>query len=261
MELRARSLPYGEVKCERGLGVRRRLHAHDLLVLGAVEGEGRALYLLGDDTRAELREGGLLIFAPGTPHRLLSIDGTILRYRVLHIDLLKLLPKNGSELTFRSRLYRDSTLYRDFNELCDALLYDHKPDDAAEAIKKLLNPLAKNGVASTSSYDSTKDLHAVRRALECDLESPFDLDILARRFGYNRYTLIRHFKSRYGLTPRQFHLNCRVHRVRELLAKGMEISEAALECGFYDQSHLYPYFHGVFGVPPARYRNALKTTQ
>jgi len=261
MELRARSLPYGEVKCERGLGVRRRLHAHDLLVLGAVEGEGRALYFLGDDTRAELREGGLLLFAPGTPHRLLSIEGAILRYRVLHLDLGKLFPEIGEKFFLHPRLYRDPRLYRRFNELCDALLRTGSTEESTEAIKALLLPLARESDGSPRVHDSIEGLHAVRRVLEGDLESPFDLQRLAQRFGYNRYTLIRRFKSLYGLTPRQYYLNYRVHRVRELLAEGVGIAEAALECGFYDQSHLYPYFHGVFGVPPARYRNALKTTQ
>jgi AraC-like DNA-binding protein len=57
-----------------------------------------------------------------------------------------------------------------------------------------------------------------------------------------------------GITPHAYRLNCRIDRARELLRQGRDIAETALECGFYDQSHLHRHFKAVTTVTPREYQ-------
>ena len=123
MQLRARTLPFGEVKCQSDLGRRTRLHRHDFPVLGAVEGGGCALYEIGGDPALRLDRGSLLLFGPGIPHRLLSRSGTIRRYRVLHLDPDWLRSRFGDArpLFAHSRIDDPGTVRR-FHRLCARLI-------------------------------------------------------------------------------------------------------------------------------------------
>jgi AraC-like DNA-binding protein len=259
MQLRARTLPFGEVKCQSDLGRRTRLHRHDFPVLGAVEGGGCALYEIGGDPALRLDRGSLLLFGPGIPHRLLSRSGTIRRYRVLHLDPDWLRSRFGDArpLFARPRIDDPGTVRR-FHRLCVRLIEEESRALEAE-LSAFLRPLLlpRNPVAAPGK--TPDPIPAVREHLELHPAEEFRLDELARLYGIDRYRLIRRFKEAYGLTPRQYLINLRIHRVKRMLEAGMELSEAALENGFYDQSHLYPYFHGVFGVSPAAYLRALRS--
>ncbi|WP_419836236.1 helix-turn-helix domain-containing protein [Xanthocytophaga agilis] len=46
-----------------------------------------------------------------------------------------------------------------------------------------------------------------------------------------------------------------------MLKSGYPVVEAALETGFYDQSHFTSYFKYYVGVPPVTYQNACNILQ
>jgi AraC-like DNA-binding protein len=60
---------------------------------------------------------------------------------------------------------------------------------------------------------------------------------LARIAGFGEHHFTRLFKARTGMTTSPFITMKRLERVRQLLSGGMGIAEAAMEAGFYDQSH------------------------
>jgi len=51
-------------------------------------------------------------------------------------------------------------------------------------------------------------------------------------------------------------LQQRLGRARALIAAGTPLSEAALACGFADQSHLNRHFVRCFGFTPGAWRRA-----
>ena len=79
---------------------------------------------------------------------------------------------------------------------------------------------------------------------------------LARAAGMSRFHFLRLFRSELGLTPHAYLLQVRVERARQALSRGRSIAEAALECGFADQSHLTRRFKGVMGLSPGEYARA-----
>jgi AraC-like DNA-binding protein len=78
---------------------------------------------------------------------------------------------------------------------------------------------------------------------------------LADEMGMSLRQLDRRFNSRVGLTPKAL---CRIIRLQRLLKmlehKGSpEWARLALECGYYDQSHLIKEFRAFAGKEPTSY--------
>lgn len=69
----------------------------------------------------------------------------------------------------------------------------------------------------------------------------------------SRFHLIRSFRKRFGITPRQFLISQRVLLAKKLLARGIPIGSAAQAAGFSDQSHLNRCFKRVSGFNPGQY--------
>lgn len=72
--------------------------------------------------------------------------------------------------------------------------------------------------------------------------------------GLTRYDLARQFRLLYGTSPYRYLLMRRLHRARDLLARGRPLSAVAVDVGFADQAHFTRMFKATFGLTPARYR-------
>ncbi len=77
---------------------------------------------------------------------------------------------------------------------------------------------------------------------------------MALQLDANPYTLLRQFRAATGITPHAYWLNCRIELAKMLLQKGMDVSQVALECGFYDQSHFHRHFKAITAVTPKEYQ-------
>ena len=64
-----------------------------------------------------------------------------------------------------------------------------------------------------------------------------------------------------GATPHTYLVARRVSRAKELLAGASPLSEVALACGFYDQSHFTRIFKAWSGVTPGQYRRGSNLIQ
>lgn len=96
----------------------------------------------------------------------------------------------------------------------------------------------------------------IRRALrhiERHFTEALYLDDLAALAGLSVCRFVTVFRRQVGLTPHRFVCRQRVRYARTLLADGVPAAQAALEAGFFDQSHLSRHFKSVYGVTPGRY--------
>ena len=71
----------------------------------------------------------------------------------------------------------------------------------------------------------------------------------------DRFGFLRRFKKAAGLTPHQFMVQNRLRTAKKLLAENFSPAAAALEAGFYDQSHLNRWFRRGIGLTPREYKN------
>ena len=100
-------------------------------------------------------------------------------------------------------------------------------------------------------------LRAVANEIDRRYAEPLPLDALARRAGMSKSTFKRAFTRLFEVSPGQYLLRVRLNAARRLLETTDKlISDIALECGYYDQSHFSRLFQRARGLTPGAYRRA-----
>jgi AraC-like DNA-binding protein len=79
---------------------------------------------------------------------------------------------------------------------------------------------------------------------------------IARDIGLCQRRLIQVFTSSVGLTPKRYQRVCRFQRARELVrhTASPDWADVALECGYFDQSHLIHDFRQFTGFSPGEFK-------
>ncbi len=82
------------------------------------------------------------------------------------------------------------------------------------------------------------------------------LDHVAAAAGLSVFHFSRMFKKTTGLTPHRYLMKARVEKARQLLHEcDKTLTEIAIECGFYDQSHMSKVFRRLAGMSPVQFRD------
>ncbi|NLL78291.1 MAG: helix-turn-helix transcriptional regulator [Clostridiales bacterium] len=97
---------------------------------------------------------------------------------------------------------------------------------------------AKFAAGSCPAKPSPFDI--LKSELEQAPEKQLTIEEMANMTHISKYHFIRSFKQEIGLTPHQFQLQNRIRKAKLLLRQDKTITEAALDAGFYDQSHSIP---------------------
>ncbi len=91
--------------------------------------------------------------------------------------------------------------------------------------------------------------------VEAHICQDLSLEDLALQTGFSPYHFARLFRQTTGESPHQFVLRQRIERAQRLLTeKDMSLVQAALECGFANQSHFTQVFKRHVGITPRAYR-------
>lgn len=214
----------------------------------------------------EAGPGDIITVNPGEVHdgeplgergrgwRMLYLDPSIIASAVADISE----GRATRAVEFGHPVIRDGRLATLFGRLFPLMTADsaHRHDLALEealalVLGRLLQPKADRPGAIPDGI-------ALARTLIDDCpSSPLTLSDLARSADLGRYQFLRGFARATGLTPHAYILQRRLHRARELIGKGATLSDAALQSGFADQSHMTRLFVRSFGMAPGAYAKAL----
>lgn len=104
-------------------------------------------------------------------------------------------------------------------------------------------------------------IRRVREYIDAHPAEDITLDCLAGIAGFSRFHLVRAFRRTLSLTPYAYLTGRRVARAKTLLMGERPLSAVALDCGFYDQSHLNRTFKAWVGVTPGQYRQGSNSVQ
>jgi AraC-like DNA-binding protein len=239
-------------------------HVHDSLVVAVTEVGGSEFKSRGRTHIAHPR--ALLVFNPSEPHSGRMGGSPRWRYRSFYLarpaigDLLGTLGADRPGY-FTSNVVPDQDLVTRFLALHRAL--DAEPHDAVFQREVLVRAfgdlLRRHGQAARRIPGAPGDAAALAPALELVHERYADsltLEDMGRAAGLTPFQLIVAFRRRFGLTPHAYLTQWRLRAALRRLQAGQCVVEAALACGFYDQSALNKHFKRTFGMTPLQYVNA-----
>jgi transcriptional regulator GlxA family with amidase domain len=92
--------------------------------------------------------------------------------------------------------------------------------------------------------------------IEANYSAAIPLEDLAAIARVSVLRLITSFRQEVGIPPHRYQCDVRVREAQALLRQGVTPAAAAIEAGFFDQSHLTRHFKRVCGSTPGKYRGA-----
>ena len=161
---------------------------------------------------------------------------------------------------FRHRVIDDEAMARRLVQLHRVLETSVDPlERHAQTVATFAHLIQRHTTATTVLPPVRRERAAVRRAREMLHDSyrrSVTLAELADTAGLSRFHFLRVFRSETGLTPHVYLNHVRVMEAKRQLLSGRSIADAALHCGFADQSHLARRFKEVIGFTPGQFLQA-----
>lgn len=245
-------------------------HTHEEFMIGVIERGGCEFFDRGD-THIALADSIVLI-NPGEVHDGSATETARLAYRALYptVDALQ---RIASEFAggqqgvpyFTTAVVQDEQVRLLLRSLL-ALL--EMPASALEQESRFFlaftQLIARYAEQRPLAQNVGKEHHAVRLIrdyLETQYAEQITLSQLASLVGLSRYHVLRVVHAELGLPPHAYLTQVRIRQAKKLLRLGMPISQAALEAGFVDQSHLTRHFKRHIGVTPGQYALDSKNVQ
>ena len=105
----------------------------------------------------------------------------------------------------------------------------------------------------TSTPTISPPIRRVMRYMEEHFAEPLSLAELARMCNRSLYRFATVFRQEVGIPPHQYLCRLRIRHAQSLLRQGTSPTMAAVETGFFDQSHLSRHFKRFCGVTPGRF--------
>jgi len=235
-------------------------HFHEYYVIGFVEAGQRLLhcqrqeYILGP--------GNILLFNPGDNHSCVPLAEQFLAYQGFNISQ-EVMQSWAAELTGSAILpvFSENVLYN--KEISSYLCQLHQQVLAGnvgfgkeEALLFLLEALIKScgQQLADSLPECRQEIEQACRFMEENFAERLSLAQICQAAGLSKSALLRAFTKAKGITPYRYLETVRVNQAKNLLRQGASPLQAAMDCGFADQSHFTNYFSSFIGLTPGAYR-------
>lgn len=112
--------------------------------------------------------------------------------------------------------------------------------------------------AHPDSPDYLRKLEAVRERIAADAEQSPRLGELAKLAGLSESRLLRAFRERYGLSPREYAQSIKIEQFKRALKRGEEVTDAVYAAGFGSSSRVYENVDRHLGMTPGHYRRGAR---
>lgn len=234
-------------------------HSHPELSIGIIESGVTRLSM--PEGQIDLVKGDIILIEPNIVHACNPVDGMTRSYHMLYLDntwccnvLSTLYGHKITQYTCDHHRLACTESGIKLTRLISSLLSQESRDIAAEINTILFNLLSRYCLPQHDQKNDDELANKVRDCLLQDIANPPSLDVLSQELERTKETLIRNFKSRFGITPKSFLNNNRVEKAKFLLKCGMSIVDAANEVGFSDQSQLHRSFVRYTASTPRQYQ-------
>jgi AraC-like DNA-binding protein len=234
-------------------------HFHESFSIG-VNKEGISTYINEDKTYI-LKKNMISIVNPYAMHFCNACGDELNNYYMMHLDsnwcanIQKTIDPDIKEFVYvKEHILENETIYQEYLELCEALFSEIFVSEKEEMLIDFLIRLFSFYVASKELVLKDENFEKIVSYLEENYKENITLESLSRIFDLNAFYIIRLFKSNMNTTPHSYLLNLKINKAKQLLQEGCSIVDAALESGFYDQSHFHRNFLKIVATTPKEYQ-------
>ncbi len=160
---------------------------------------------------------------------------------------------------FESRVFSDSP-DRVIFKICEAICAEQqKPTKESRDLQILLvkELILRIGRWCSDRDHPVRDLEYAANRIKMSFSENIRISDLASELGCG-YDYFQHsFKEKFGCSPKQFQMKCRVDEAKRLLASGeYNCTEIAYLCGFSDSAQFSSIFKRHTGLPPKSFRRS-----
>ncbi|GAA2087762.1 AraC family transcriptional regulator [Streptomyces albiaxialis] len=242
-------------------------HSHDAYSFAVTETGAQSFHCRGG--RHTSGAGMVMAFNPDDPHDGEAATPLGFTYRIIHIgpglvrEVLTDAAGRDAPMPLFPHPVREDPVLRDallslHGALADGTAATGLARD--ERLTRTVLAMVRRGARGpVRTRERAAGSSAVRRARAL-LEDAWDQDVPAERLaaaaGCSRYALYRAFRAELGMAPSDYQRLLRLRGARRLLMRGYSLSDAAVESGFADQSHLHRWFVRSYGITPGAFRAA-----
>lgn len=255
-----KNLPFLECRYTRNSGKHYKSHLHNTFSIGAIDA-GEVLYTVANKS-ASLKLNSLAIINPEVLHSCNPLEKKDRSYYMLYIDTSWALKIQQSLFDTESFInasvifLNDEKIYESYINTMNFFMGDgyllEKEQMMVELLIVIFPKITKDKSFTCKAF--SKDVEKLKKILSVNFEEDLTLDMVSKLLHVNPYTLLRHFKDEVGITPHAFRMNARVEFAKKLLQDKENISQVALDCGFFDQSHFHKHFKSITTVTPKEYQ-------
>ncbi|MGD9865251.1 MAG: GlxA family transcriptional regulator [Pseudodonghicola sp.] len=172
----------------------------------------------------------------------------------------------GVRLTMDGPVVEDGTLFTAgapaaHYDLAVALVRHFAGEELAQTLGNVLvhNPMRFEHAGLSFTGLSVQSRNSVvfkaKRWLREHIQTPYNLEEVAREAAVSPRTLLRHFQEVEGITPLDYLHRLRVERAKQLLEVTLiDLAEVMEYCGYRDPSAFRRLFHRATGLTPSAYR-------
>lgn len=121
-------------------------------------------------------------------------------------------------------------------------------------INRLFSEYSKN----FSSKFSHQTIQLAVDYINKSYASPINLEEVAKKSFVSPTQLSRLFNKYCGTTVTKYIISKRITEAKKLLSAGKSVTETAFMCGFNDYANFIRTFKKAVGVPPGKYKSAIK---
>ncbi len=99
-----------------------------------------------------------------------------------------------------------------------------------------------------------KTVIGIKNHIENNYEDNLNLELLSHLKYVSKYHLLRLFKQYYGVTPRQFLIDKRIEKSKELLKNGTSVTQTCFAVGFNSVGSFSTLFKTKTGKSPTEFQ-------
>lgn len=252
-----------EIEAYRFKGILQKFpnHFHEHYVIGFIESGKRHLSCKSQDYIVET--GDILLFNPKDNHTCEPVDNQTLDYRCINIKT-EVMEKVAKEITGETYLPH-FTLTVGFHseylpllqELHIAIMKEQPDFQKEEIFLFLMERLIEDYTLGRNQMEKDvlhADMKVVCDYIEEHCEERITLEDLSLLVNMNKYSLLRSFAKKMGITPYCYLETIRINKAKRLLEQGIGPIDTAIQTGFVDQSHFTNQFKGYIGLTPKQYQ-------